>query len=78
MSRMSLFACLFNPAHPEQGALQVTAQRCPLLSLKPLTPVHPPPLPLQALARRRVSECGGGRLPGAWPPGGPGGSRATG
>lgn len=41
MSRMSLFACLFNPVHPEQGALQVTAKRCPLLSLKPLTPVHP-------------------------------------
>lgn len=37
-----------------------------------------PPLPPRALGPQPVSECGGGRPPAVWPPGGPGGSQATG
>lgn len=40
------------------------------------TRTHPPPPP-QHLDPRPVSACGGGRPPAVWPPGGPGGSRAT-
>lgn len=71
------------PVNPRTHTLMVWESlvcAVPLASSERLvwkTRTHPP-LPPQALAPRPASGCGGGRPPGAWPPGGPGGSRVTG
>lgn len=70
----------FNPRTLTLMVWEPQVYAVPLASSERLvwkTRTHPP-LPPRALAPRPVSECGGGRLLAVWPPGGLGGSRATG